>query len=291
VKNLNNYIILSRPLQYLKNLFIFLPAFFAMRIAETDLILHSLIAFGIFSLIASSVYIFNDLLDIEEDKKHPKKKSRPLASGKVSKKEAYILISIYLIFSFLTAYLFMPSIILYCGIYLILNLAYTIKLKHVTIIDIFIIASGFILRLFTGAAATDVPLSMWIIIVTFLLALFLGFAKRRDDVLIHLETGNKTRKLIDGYNLEFLNLSMSIMSSVIIVAYIMYTVSEDVISKLHSDKLYITVIFVILGIMRYLQISLVEKDSGSPTDILAKDRLIQISIILWIITFGVLIYQ
>jgi len=174
--------------------------------------------------------------------------------------------------------------------YLILNVSYTLKLKHVPIIDLLIISSGFVIRLFIGSVVASVNLTDWILIMTFLLSFFLALAKRREDILIYLETGVKTRKIIDGYNLDFLNAAMIIMASVSIVSYIMYTISPDAMYKAHSQWLYLTAIFVISGILRYLQTTMVENGSGSPTNILLKDRFIQFAIIGWIITFGFLLY-
>jgi 4-hydroxybenzoate polyprenyltransferase len=168
--------------------------------------------------------------------------------------------------------------------YFILNIAYSIKLKHITIVDIFVIAIGFVLRLFAGASVIDNKLSMWIIIMTFLLALFLAVAKRRDDIILASQ-GKATRKNIDGYNLEFVNAVMVFMSGVIVVAYILYTVSEDVINRFHTRYLYLTTFFVILGIMRYMQITFVEQNSGNPTKLVLKDGFLQITIVLWLISF------
>ena len=176
-------------------------------------------------------------------------------------------------------------------LYLILNVAYSIRLKHIPIIDIFVIAVNFVIRIFVGGAVTHVKITMWIIIMTFLLALFLALAKRRDDVLIFLETDQKTRKSIDGYNLTFIDSAMMAMTAITIVAYIMYTVSPDVIAKFGTDRLYLTTAFVILGIMRYMQITFVEEKSGSPTEILLKDRFIQFTLLGWIFSFGILIYR
>lgn len=287
---MKDYIILLRPQQYLKNLFIFMPLFFGLKITDIGLLLKTCLAFIAFSLVASAVYIFNDYHDIEEDSLHPKKKNRPLASGKISKRSALILMVGLFISGFGIAWFLVSAIIYVFSLYVVLNIIYTLKLKYFAIIDIIIIALGFILRLFVGSISGDVPLSMWIIIITFLLAVFIALAKRRDDVIIYLESGRKTRKAVDGYNLEFLDASMIIMSSVVIVCYIMYTISHDVVSKLHSDKLYLTVIFVILGLMRYMQITFVEKRSGSPTEVLLQDRFIQLSIAGWLATFIFLIY-
>lgn len=281
---------LMRLHQYIKNIFIFLPLFFALEITNINLLLNALLAFIAFSLSASSIYIFNDYMDIEVDRLHPKKRKRPLASGEVSKKSAKSLIAILSIVGIsLMAVVSLKALyvlLLYVG----LNIAYTLHLKHIAILDITIIAIGFVLRLFVGAFATDIKLSMWIVVMTFLLALFMALAKRRDDVLIYLNTGKKMRKVIDGYNLQFLDTAMAIMASVVIVAYTIYTTSSEVVARVHSEYLYLTALFVILGVLRYLQITFVEEESGSPTKIVLKDRFMQFVLLGWIITFIWILY-
>ena len=279
-----------RPHHYVKNFFIFAPLFFATKIAETQLLLISLYAFISFSLAASAIYIFNDYNDIGDDKHHPKKKHRPLASGVISKSQAIALIGLLISSSFLIAFTFATQAIPILVAYLLMNILYCVWLKHVAIIDITIIAVGFVFRLFIGATVTDIPLSMWIVVMTFMLALFMALAKRRDDVLIFNGTGKKMRKVVDGYNIDFLNMSMAIMASVIIVAYTIYTTSADVIARVGSNHLYITTLFVVVGIMRYLQITFVLEESGSPTQVLLKDRFLQLTLLGWIATFGWLLY-
>lgn len=281
---------LMRPYQYIKNVFIFLPLFFALKITQIDLLINALIAFIAFSLTASAIYILNDYHDIEDDRLHPKKKTRPLASGTIPKFQACFL----MIVLFLIGFVLMASLSFYAVAvqlaYVLLNIAYSFHLKHVSIVDISIIAVGFVLRLFVGSAVTDVPLSMWIVIMTFLLALFMALAKRRDDVLIYLDTGKKMRRVIDGYSLQFLDTAMAIMASVVIVAYINYTTSPEVVARVHSDYLYLTSFFVIVGILRYLKIALVFKNSGSPTRIVLRDRFIQLTLAMWFISFGWILY-
>ena len=206
---LSSIIKLMRPHQYIKNIFIFLPLFFALKITDTPLLIDATIAFIAFSLAASAIYILNDYHDIEEDRQHPKKKNRPLASGAIDKKEAIVTMGILLTagFSLMASLSLQATGIL--AIYVVVNIAYSFYLKHIAILDVVIIAVGFVLRLFVGSASTDIPLSMWIVIMTFLLALFMALAKRRDDVLIYLETGKKMRKVIDGYNLQFLDIAMA----------------------------------------------------------------------------------
>lgn len=284
---MNNIIKLLRPHQYVKNIFVFAPLFFSFNFVKADII-NTIIVFILFSLIASSIYVLNDYMDIDEDKQHPKKKYRPLASGKVSKNTAKILIILLSSISLISAYFININLFVVLLVYFVLNIAYSLKLKHITIVDIFIIATGFVLRLFAGASVVENQLSMWIIILTFLLALFLAVAKRRDDVLLASE-GKETRKNIDGYNLEFVNATMVFMSGVIVVAYILYTVSGEVLNRLHTQHLYLTAFFVILGIMRYMQITFVEANSGSPTKLVLKDRFLQITIVLWLISFFIIV--
>jgi 4-hydroxybenzoate polyprenyltransferase len=279
-----------RPHQYIKNLFIFLPLFFALKITNTELLLNATIAFIAFSLASSSIYTLNDYHDIEEDKHHPKKKKRPLVSGTISKTQAIAIMTILSIASFCIIVPLSVKATAILAAYIIMNILYSFHLKHVAILDVTIIAIGFVLRLFIGSASTDIPLSMWIVVMTFLLALFMALAKRRDDVLIYLDTGKKMRKVIDGYNLRFLDTAMAIMASVVIVAYTVYTTSAEVVERVHSQYLYLTALFVILGVMRYLQIAFVFKDSGSPTQILLKDRFMQLTLVGWGFTFAWILY-
>lgn len=275
---------LIRVHQYIKNLFIFMPLFFSLRFSDTTALTNSIVAFVLFSLMASSIYVFNDLLDVEEDKKHPTKRFRPLASGSISNVNAKIIIAILSIASLLASFAFNKNLFIVLFVYFILNIFYSIKLKHIAIVDIFIIATGFVLRLFAGSSVSNVPLSMWIILLTFLLAIFLALAKRRDDVLLSQE-GKETRKNIDGYNLEFVNASMVLMAGVVIVSYIQYTISEDVIERLGTSNLYLSAFFVILGILRYMQITFVEEDSANPTKIVLRDRFLKLTILFWLVSF------
>jgi 4-hydroxybenzoate polyprenyltransferase len=288
--NRSQLIKLLRPHHYIKNIFIFLPLFFALKITDTTLLLHAFIAFIAFSLTASAVYILNDYRDIEEDRQHPTKKERPLASGAISKPQAIWIMSLLFVFGFILMSLLSLSASAILAAYVIMNIAYSLHLKHVAILDVAIIATGFVLRLFIGAVVTGITLSQWIVVMTFLLALFMALAKRRDDVLIFMETGRKMRKVIDGYNLQFLDTAMAIMASVVIVAYTIWPTSIEVTEKFHTHYLYLTALFVILGIMRYLQIAFVHLDSGSPTRIVLKDRFMQATILGWALTFIWILY-
>ena len=292
-KIINKFLIvlkLMRLHQYVKNLFLFIPLFFVGQITNLELFTNAFVAFIAFSITASSVYILNDYLDIDDDRKHPTKKHRPLASGLILKKPAFLLMS----FLSISGLIIMAnksiqaSIVLL--IYIALNILYSLRLKHIAIVDITIISIGFVLRVFVGAIVTETPLSKWIVIMTFLLALFLALAKRRDDVLHFMTTGKKMRKVIDGYNLKLIDGAMVIMSSVVIVSYLLYTTSSEVVKRFNNEYLYLTSFVVVIGILRYMQISLVKNNSGSPTKILLKDKFLIFIILSWLTSFLFLIY-
>ncbi len=286
---LGPYIVLLRPHQYLKNLFIFAPLFFALKIGELPLLFQTAAAFVAFSLTASAVYVLNDYVDIEADREHPVKRLRPLAAGIVSKKVGAAMAGTLLVCGLSVSLLQNIHLFIVVVLYAFINILYTFGLKHVSLVDIFIIALGFVLRLVAGSVVTGIALTMWIILMTFLLALFLALAKRREDILLAGER-RKVRRSIGGYNLELINGAMTIMASVIMVSYIMYTISSEITAKFHSVRLYTTSIFVLFGLLRYLQITFVEKNSGSPTIILIKDRVLQVTIALWLLSFVILIY-
>ena len=285
---------LLRIEHWAKNFFIFLPLFFNGQLLNVNQILHCVVAFFAFSFAASSIYCFNDIYDIEADRLHTKKCKRPVASGAISIKTAYVLVVVCFVLSMAVLFLFggmaKYSLIALIAFYFLMNIAYCIWLKHYAIIDVVIISVGFVLRVWVGGVATDIWLSEWIVIMTFLLALFLAFAKRRDDVVVFQNTGVSPRKNTNRYNLDFMNQVMTVVSSATIIAYIMYTLSDDVIERFNSKNVYITSFFVLVGFIRYLQITIVDLKSGSPTNILLKDRFIQLCILCWIVSFLIIIY-
>lgn len=287
-------LLLLRPSQWVKNAFVFLPLFFHGSMTDVPLLLKALWTFVCFSLTASAVYCFNDVLDAEADRLHPKKRMRPIASGAVTKGQAYGLMAalVALAAGVAAAGLgeaFLPTVGI-LGFYFVMNIAYCLRLKHIALVDVFIIALGFVLRVLAGGTACDIALSHWIVLMTFLLALFLAFAKRRDDVVIYQETKVKPRKNINRYNLDFMNQAITVVATVTVIAYIMYTVSDEVMARLGSRYVYLTTVFVLLGILRYMQLALVDLKSGSPTRVLLRDRFVQVCIAAWIGSFVVLIY-
>lgn len=291
---MKSIVLLLRPQQWLKNIFIFLPLFFHGDLVNVSLLMNAIVAFFCFSFAASSIYCFNDIYDVEADRKHPKKCKRPIASGAVSIPQAYSLMAIMFVCSVSLAFFALGetsfSVIGLVCFYYIMNIAYCVKLKQIALVDVFIIAIGFVLRVILGGIVNDIMLSHWIVLMTFLLALFLAFAKRRDDVVLYAETGVLPRKNVNRYNLEFMNQALTIVSAVTLVAYIMYTVSDEVMRNFHSCYIYLTTVFVLAGILRYLQLTIVDVKSGSPTKVLMKDRFIQLCIVGWVISFMILIY-
>jgi len=286
------YLKLLRPKDWAKNLFLIVPSFFAGQFFVPSRIPHIVEGFIAFCCFASSIYIINDYRDIEDDKNHPVKSKRPLASGKVKKPAAILLCILLLILGGILGYLADTNFqfLFILGLYFFLNLFYSFGLKNIAILDILILSAGFVLRVKGGAVISKVDTSEWLIIMTFLLSLFMAIAKRRDDLLLKSETGKDMRKSMQGYNLDFLNTMLGLSSAIIIVAYINYTVSPTTILRLGTYRLYYSALFVIAGLMRYLQITFVLKKSGSPTEILYKDFFIQITLALWVISIYVILY-
>lgn len=283
------YIQLLRVNNYIKNFYIFLPAFFSGRILEVDIAQNSAIAFVLFSLMASAIYIFNDIRDVNEDRQHPKKRFRPIASGAISPKSALLIgISLALI-SLGFAWFFEPSLFWVLGVYLALNIAYSWHLKHIAIIDISIVSLGFILRLEAGHAVTDIEISKWLTMMVFLLSMFQAMAKRLDDITVSEDEGVISRKSIDGYSADFLKIALSIFSALLVVCYIIYITQPLNIDRL-GEQSYYTVFPVLLGILRYLQLLYVHKHSYNPVKILLHDHFLQVIFLLWVGAFAYLLY-
>jgi len=288
--NLIDFLRLARPDQYIKNLFIFLPLFFAFKLKDFNLFIACLLSFISFCLLASSVYVYNDIRDIASDRMHPVKRNRPLASGRITLKQGmWFGIVLWLLSMSLWYFIKIQAVLIFL-IYSGLNWIYSRYLKHIAIVDVTCIAIGFVLRVLVGTIQADVSISHWIILMTFLLAMFLALAKRRDDLILQESVQKQLRKSMDGYNLEFVSMCMLLMAGVTIVSYIMYTVSPEVVSRYKNDNIYLTTFWVLLGIMRYFQIAFVQKNSGSPTQILWKDNFIKAVLFAWVLTYFIIMY-
>jgi decaprenyl-phosphate phosphoribosyltransferase len=287
--DVKDFVALARPHHYVKNLFIFTPLFFSGRFFHPDAFVSCLVAFISFCLLASSVYVFNDIRDIPYDRNHPEKRRRPLADGRVTVRAAYL----FMLLLFIGSAALLPLLHLYTIalfiFYFILNILYSVKLKSVPIVDITVVSVGFIVRVFVGMEEAGVGLSNWLVLMTFLLAMFLALAKRRDDLMLTETTGD-VRKGSDGYNLEFVNAGMVIMAAVTVVCYILFTSSPDVIERYKTDYLYLTSFWVILGILRYLQLSFVKQRTGSPVRVFLTDGFIRTIFLAWVASYLYIIY-
>jgi 4-hydroxybenzoate polyprenyltransferase len=272
-----------------KNGFIFLPAFFGQALNPENGV-SLLLGFLCFSFLASAVYIFNDIIDAPDDRLHNEKKDRPIAAGKVSVGKAYSISALLLAVSLAGAFMINQMFLIACVVYLIQNLFYSTWLKKFALIDITIISLGFLIRLFAGGVIADVPISNWMYIMAFLLAMLLALGKRRDDLLILKNEGTEVRKAVRGYSLEFVNIISVMLSAITVVAYIMYTLSPEVIARVGNSHVYVTSLFVFLGVLRYLQLALVYENTGSPTLILLKDNPTRLIVLAWLLTFGYLLY-
>jgi 4-hydroxybenzoate polyprenyltransferase len=287
------YIRLIRPSHWVKNMFVFMPLFFGHQLLNIPLLLNAMVMCVSFSFIASAVYCLNDIIDVEADRRHPVKCKRPIASGDVSVPTAYLMMLILIAMSI--SVLFLSSVGVVSGIcvivtYLLMEIAYCLKLKRYAIIDVCMLSLGFVLRIIAGGVVTDIVISHWLVMMTFLLTLFLGIAKRRDDVLKMMSTGIAPRHNTKRYNLTFVNNAITITASVMLVCYIMYTVSPEVTENFHTRYLYLTSIFVLIGLLRYMQLAVVDEKTGDPTKILLHDRFTQLVVAAWGLTFLIIIY-
>ena len=291
--NIRHVIKVARPTHWIKNLFVFLPVFFGGGLLNTSEAVSAALTFLSFSLAASAIYCLNDIIDVNADRAHPVKCKRPIASGAITIPQAYGMMALSMLVSIVLMFLLpagQTKTIFVIVAYFLINVAYCLRLKDYAIIDVCIIASGFVLRILAGGYATGVQLSKWIVLMTFLLTLFLAFAKRRDDVLRMNTTGQAPRANTSRYNLTFINQAITITAGVMLVCYVMYTVSPEIILQFGTDKLYLTSILVILAILRYLQISFVDEKSGDPVKVALSDRATQLILLAWLLSFLVIIY-
>jgi len=269
-----------RPRQWPKNIFIFAALVFDKQLLNAEAFLHTLAGFVLFCLISSSVYIFNDLADVEADRQHPEKKNRPIAAGKLPVSVAWIAGIGLVIVSLSLGFLLEPSFAAVLFVYLLLNITYSKWLKHVPIIDVFVIAAGFVLRVHAGVTLIQVErFSPWLYVVMTLLSLFLGFGKRRAELALLAQGAGSHRKVLDGYTLPLLDQYIMIVSGTTIVAYSLYTFSAPNVPANHSMML--TIPFVVYTIFRYLYVVEVKRAGGAPEEILLSDGPFQIAMILW----------
>lgn len=276
-----------RPYQWTKNFLVLAPLLFAGELGEVDQLLRGLLAVGSFCLAASATYLFNDIFDIQDDRAHEQKKMRPLASGALSLPAAWILFVVLLTGSFMLGYSVRPEFVVPLSGYVVLTLMYSVVLKHLVIIDVMVIAIGFVIRVIAGAVAVDVTFSNWLVMCTFFLALFLAISKR------HHECASATagRSVNALYSPEYLERMGLIVASAALLTYTIYTCMPETAQRLGAERMYMTTPFVFYGIARYYFLLHQGRTGGDPSATLLRDPPLLVNMALWVTVCAAIIYS
>lgn len=288
---MNDVLRLIRPTQWVKNLLVFAALIFAKQLFVSESFGRALVAFVSFCAIASFGYVLNDLRDVENDRRHPEKRSRPIAAGRIGTGLAIALSAVLLATGGALAASLGVEFFEVAAAYAALQFAYSFWLKHLVILDVMAIASGFVLRAVAGGVAIDVEISPWLVICSFLLALFLGFGKRRHEVVLLEASAAEHRASLRDYSPYFLDQMIAVVTASTVVAYAIYTASPEVREKLHTESLHFTIPFVLFGIFRYLYLVHQRDEGGNPTQLLLSDRPLWLNVLLWLATVVWLLYR
>ena len=278
-----------RPQQWIKNLFIFAPLIFSQNIFNRPLVVTTLLAFAAFCLVTSAIYLFNDLRDIEEDRLHPVKSRRPLAAGRLKKGTAIVAMAVLGPAGLLIAAAINLNFLLMTVAYVALQVAYSLWLKHVVILDVFVVAAGFLIRVVAGGLAIRVFLSSWLLICTTLLSLFLAMGKRRHELIILEKDAASHRPILREYNIYLLDQMISVVTASTLLAYCLYTISEETVAKFGTRNLIFTVPFVLYGIFRYLYLIHQKSEGGTPETLILKDKPLLVDLFLWVAAAAVIL--
>ncbi len=290
MQQLRSYIELLRPKQWLKNFFVFAPLIFAKALFEAEHEIESFRAFFAFCFTASAIYILNDIADVEADRAHPEKRHRPIASGKIGLAPALVLFGILLALTTLIVIGMNTPFLLILLCYFLLNIAYSFKLKEVVLLDVFIIAAGFLFRVLGGAYAIGVSVSSWLVLCSLFTSLFLGFAKRRGELGVLAAEGNSKRKVLFVYSVSFIDQLLTITAAGTVISYALYTVAPRTVEMFKTERLVYTTVFVVYGVFRYLYLIHASPKVENPTNIVTSDLPIIITGLLWIGSCIMLIY-
>lgn len=288
---LSLFIVSMRPYQWTKNLFIFAPLLFGRKLNDPTALVYSLLTFVTFCFLASSLYIFNDWIDMDEDRAHPEKCQRPISSGALSASIALFGAAILAVLAFGIVYFISLNLFLISLLYFILTLSYCLILKRIIVLDGMTIASGFVLRVVGGAVAIGVMPTHWLIVCTFLLALFLAFTKRRQELLTLSNNAAEHREVLGQYTVSYLDQVNTILIGAAIVCYALYTVAPETIERFGTDKLIYGTVFVIYGMLRYLALIRDSSKGGNPSKMLLQDKPLLLTLIGWAIYNGLFIYH
>ena len=276
--------------QWIKNFFVFAPLVFSRNLTNLDLVLRSLVVFAAFCVTASGVYLLNDVADYERDRVHPTKRNRPIASGAISRLTAVILGLVLLPTGVIIAFGLGTSTGVALGLYLAVNLVYSQWLKHIVLLDAFVIAFGFLLRVSAGALGIDVGISAWLLTCTLFISLFLAFCKRRNELITLGADASNHRGILAEYSTPLLDNMVSSLGGMTVMSYALYTIDQRTVSAMGTDGLVLTVPFVLYGVFRYLHLVHLRQGGGSPTLVVLKDRGMQLVILLWFLTCVSVIY-
>ena len=288
-KTLQPLLVSMRPKQWMKNVLIFTALIFDEKLLDLQAFLVTCAGFILFSLVSSSVYLLNDITDVEADRQHPIKKNRPIASGDLKISTARWAVVVLLLLTIPLAYILSPGFCLLLLIYLVLNLTYSRWLKHIVIIDVFVLASFYVIRVVAGLTLIEVTrFSPWLYVVTTLLALYIGLGKRRAELTLLSDGAQSHRKVLDGYSLPLLDQYITIVSATTVVAYSLYTFSAPNLPANHAMML--TIPFAIYGILRYLYLIQNKQGGGAPEEELLSDRPLQVTILLWGLVVVLILY-
>lgn len=287
---IKDYLSLIRVSHWIKNTIIFVPLIFSKHLFMHYQLAQAGAAFISFSLLASAIYIINDIVDAESDRRHPLKKYRPIAAKKISVNSALIIAFGLFAVAFAAGSLFDYRFAMILFSYAFLNILYTFIFKKIVILDLLTIAAGFLLRVFAGAVAIDVTISKWLILTTLFISLFLAVMKRRSE-LVNIESSKNTRKVLEDYSMEFINQIISITAAGVIISYALYTVSNRTVAEFHTERLIYSTFFVIFGIFRYIHLVFEKSMGENAVEVLVKDKAMIINIILYVITVILIIYK
>ncbi len=276
--------------QWIKNLFIFAALIFSANLFNLRDLIYTVLGFLFFSLSASGVYIINDIADLEKDKLHPLKSRRPLPSGRISKSLALVASVLLLLIGLIGSFYLSPNFAVIIILYVIINLIYSFKVKEIVILDVMTISAGFVLRVVSGAVLINVPTSEWLIICTVLLSLFLGFSKRRHELILLENHAISHRSVLQDYSPIFLDQMISIVTATTVMSFALYTISEETVRKFGTTHLIYTVPFVLYGIFRYLYLVHKKEEGGNPAKLALTDLPLLVNIILWFICVTLIIY-
>lgn len=279
-----------RPHQWAKNSFVLAPLVFARALGDLHAIHRALLAFAAFCAISSAVYLINDLRDREADRRHPLKKHRPLAAGTLSAGVAVVAALLLALGAVALAHHLNPRVLTVIAVYVTLNLLYSTVLKHVVILDVMIVAVGFVLRVLAGGAAIGVAVSSWLVLCTIFLALFLAFSKRRHEIVLLAHDAADQRKVLSSYSPAFLDQMINVVSASSVVCYALYAIAPQTTEKYHTEHLVYTIPLVLFGIFRYLYLMYQSKDARSPTDAILSDAPFLVNLGLWVVAVLWIVY-